>query len=373
METQLLCLQRNLQHCRLATDNLNKIIEEENTGILRIQEPYEIRNQIAGLPRRIKVFTAGEGRHRAAILENNKRVDTILLKQLSDVGAVVIETILGNKKVTMYFDINRCIGIDLVKIESIIQNAHDAGILIAMDSNARSSLWHDILNNGRGRTLEGFLLSQQLYILNKESYLSTFRSSRGKRNIDITVTNGRLLRAVVNWEISDQESCSDHSVIRYDIRQDPAPHLETDTGDVKYKVRKDDKKEFQENLTRLLERKLIETHNAGGTETLDKVLCTRVTNEPDVERLVEEFDEVLEAACISSFQSSRASNVKSIHKTVPWWSGELTIMRKRLNALRRSYQRTRGNEELRCHRKEQYTDAKAKVAAKIKKHLSWKE
>ena len=79
---------------------------------------------------------------------------------------------------------------------------------------------------------------------------------------------------------------------------------------------------------------------------MDKVLCTRVTIEPDIERLVEEFYEVLEAACRSSFRSSRATNAKSTHKTVPWWLGELTIMRKRLNVLKHRYQRTRGNEEL---------------------------
>jgi hypothetical protein len=97
---------------------------------------------------------------------------------------------------------------------------------------------------------------------------------------------------------------------------------------VKYKVRKDDKKAFEQNLIRLLEQKLTETHNAGGTETMDKVLCTRVTNKPDVECLVEKYYEVLEAACRSSFQSSRAANAKSTHKTMPWWSEELTIIRK---------------------------------------------
>jgi hypothetical protein len=132
------------------------------------------------LPRRLKIFTAGEGKHRAAILVNNKRVDKILLKQLSDEDAVVIELIFGNKKViiaSMYFDINRCIGIDLRKIEAI----QHAGILIAMDSNARSSTWHDILTNGRERTLEVFLISQQLYIMNEENYLTIFRNSRGKK------------------------------------------------------------------------------------------------------------------------------------------------------------------------------------------------
>jgi sugar/nucleoside kinase (ribokinase family) len=185
----------------LATDNLNKIIEEENTDILCIQQPYEIRNKLGGLSRRLKIFTAGEGKHQAAILVNNKRVDTILLKQLSDEDAVIIELIFDNKKAiiaSMYFDINQNIDIDLRKIEAIIQHAHDAAILIAMDSNARSSLWHDILTNGKGRMLEEFLMSRQLYIMNEESYLTTFPSSHGKSNKDITIRNDRLLSAVVD-------------------------------------------------------------------------------------------------------------------------------------------------------------------------------
>jgi sugar/nucleoside kinase (ribokinase family) len=147
----------------------------------------------------------------------NKRVNTVLLKQLSDEDADVIEYIFGNKRfiiASMYFDINRNIDIDLRKIEAITQHAHEAGLLIAVDCNARSCLWHDILTNGRGRMLEEFLTSQQLYIMNEESDLTTFRSSRGKSNIEITITNDRLLSAVVGWGITDQERCSDHSVMR---------------------------------------------------------------------------------------------------------------------------------------------------------------
>jgi hypothetical protein len=43
----------------------------------------------------------------------------------------------------MYFDINRQIDIDLLKIEAIIQHANDAGVLIAVD-NFRTTSWHDI-------------------------------------------------------------------------------------------------------------------------------------------------------------------------------------------------------------------------------------
>jgi len=54
-------------------------------------------------------------------------------------------------------------------------------------------------------------------------------------------------------------------------------------------------------------------------------------------------------------------------KAVPWWTVELTIMRKRLNVPRRRYQRTRDSEELREQGRSQYLEGKARYAATIKK------
>jgi FKBP-type peptidyl-prolyl cis-trans isomerase len=55
------------------------------------------------------------------------------------------------------------------------------------------------------------------------------------------------------------------------------------------------------------------------------------------------------------------------HKTVPWWMEELTIMRKRMNALRRRYQRTRNNTDLREQRRSQYLEGKARFSATKKR------
>jgi hypothetical protein len=115
---------------------------------------------------------------------------------LSDEDAVVTEIIYSELKIiiaSLYFDITRHIDSNLWKIEKIVQHAKGAGALIAIDSNSRSSSWHDIITNERGRNLEEFLLSEQLYILNEESLQTTFRSTQGASNIDITITNGRLL------------------------------------------------------------------------------------------------------------------------------------------------------------------------------------
>ena len=51
---------------------------------------------------------------------------------------------------------------------------------------------------------------------------------------------------------------------------------------MKYKVTKEGKEKFQSNLIRLTEQNLRDTHNAGGTETVDKILRTRAKKEQDL-------------------------------------------------------------------------------------------
>jgi hypothetical protein len=100
-----------------------------------------------------------------------------------------------------------------------------------------------------------------------------------------------------------------------------------------------------------------------------------VSDETDIEELIEEFHDIMRVACSKSFRTQRASKKTMSNKSVPWWTEELTIMRKRVNALRRRYQRTRNREELREQRKTQYLERKARYAATIKKEkiTSWEK
>jgi hypothetical protein len=72
-------------------------------------------------------------------------------------------------------------------------------------------------------------------------------------------------------------------------------------------VKKDNEEIFQGNLLRLAETKLCNIKKEGGTEDLDKTLCTCVSDETDIEKLIEEFHEVLKLACSKSFRTQRAS------------------------------------------------------------------
>jgi hypothetical protein len=44
---------------------------------------------------------------------------------------------------------------------------------------------------------------------------TTFHNRREKSNLYLTIVNNQLLKALTNWEIWDEESCSDHSVIKF--------------------------------------------------------------------------------------------------------------------------------------------------------------
>jgi hypothetical protein len=87
--------------------------------------------------------------------------------------------------------------------------------LIAMDSNSRSTVWHDNQTNSKGKTLEECLMSRYLHITNEESDLTTFQSRGASSNIDLTIVNKRLFKIFNDWEISKDESCSDHNIIKF--------------------------------------------------------------------------------------------------------------------------------------------------------------
>jgi hypothetical protein len=143
----------------------------------------------------------------------------------------------------------------------------------------------------------------------------------------------------------------------------------------RYLVKKENNAKFQENLTQLAKTKLCGLHNAETTEDLDTMLCARISEEADIEKSIEEFHFILKTACNKTYRKHRTSKKTTTHKSVPWWTEELTILRKRTNALRRRHQRTRNNDELRERRNMQYLKSKAKYAATIKRQKlrSWKE
>jgi len=89
------------------------------------------------------------------------------------------------------------------------------------------------------------------------------------------------------------------------------------------------------------------SHHLEGLEKIDQELCNKTNFYEDVDELIDTAFPCITAACNTAFKVSRG--VKHLIKktTVSWWTEELTVLRKRTNALRRRYQRTTNNENLR--------------------------
>jgi hypothetical protein len=120
---------------------------------------------------------------------------------------------------------------------------------------------------------------------------------------------------------------------------------------------------------------MCETSCEEEEKDLDEYISSRIANIEDVEDAVNKFSDAVTKACNKSFKISRATTKPKNKRTVPWWTEDLTISRKRVNAFRRKYQRTRNNDNLRDQRKTDYQIEKAKHQAKIKntKIQSWKQ
>jgi hypothetical protein len=156
-------------------------MEEEGTDTACIQEPNTIGDKIGGMQHFLTVLTFWERKKRAAIIINNKNIDTLLITQISDEDLTVMETNAGNARfviASIYFDIERPIEVDLNKTHAIITYAKDTGIISAIDSNARSTTWHDSLANKRGKVMEEFIISMHLHIGKEESQYTNL--SRGE-------------------------------------------------------------------------------------------------------------------------------------------------------------------------------------------------
>jgi hypothetical protein len=232
----------------------------------------------------------------------------------------------------MYFDITEKIERELDKMEKILDFTKENGLLIAVDSNSRSTTWHDSQTNKTGKILEEYIISRNIHIMNEESDQTTFQSRRGRSNIDVTIVNNQLLNALQNWEISAEESCSDHNFIKFDLRQDTYHDTQYSYTGYRYVVTDGNLKKFDSNLSRLVATTF--RTGKGDTLNLNRALALQVKEANDIERAVELIQEALILSCSKSFKKRNSTKTVN-HESVPWWTKEPTLIRKRTNDLRR--------------------------------------
>ena len=71
--------------------------------------------------------------------------------------------------------------------------------------------------NQRGKTLEEFLICNDLYVLNEATETPKLQSNRESSHIDLTIANSRLVRFVSDWICGEEKSGSDHNIVNFKI------------------------------------------------------------------------------------------------------------------------------------------------------------
>lgn len=218
-QTTIKCAQLNLHHLRTATYNLTQIITQNNTDVSFVQEPYMVQNNVAGFPKSFRIFANGGDRKKSAIIINNNNIDAIAVRQLSNEDTTLLELRHGDLNfygAILYLPIDRDIERDVESIDKIVQHTKGEGIVISVDSNSRSKLWHDTITNQRGKSLEEYILTHDLFLMNEETGTPIFESMRGRSWIDLTLCNNTLAQKTSGWTCGE-ESCADHKIIFFNI------------------------------------------------------------------------------------------------------------------------------------------------------------
>jgi hypothetical protein len=111
------------------------------------------------------------------------------------------------------------------------------------------------------------------------------------------------------------------------------------------------------------------------TTTKDNAIHHKVKQCTDIGTVIKEFISAITEACDTIFQVSKPSKRTNKQRSVPRWTRELTILRKKSLALRRRYQRTKADANLRQERRLQYLEGNRTYQTKLReeKIRSWKE
>jgi hypothetical protein len=142
--------------------------------------------------------------------------------------------------------------------------------------------------------MEDFVASHQLHIINEERTLTTFQSSRGKSNIDLTIANNKMLANIQKWDISEEESASDHNIIKFNITLDKAEGIVLDDPGHRLKIKEHQYTEFYEKFQRNASVTFQIEDRGRSNEDLDEVLSQKLEAIRDIQKFTKKLEEAIQ-------------------------------------------------------------------------------
>ena len=293
----------------------------KNTDIAVIQEPYFTRNNTTPSTHynpgdRIVKPTTAEPKVAINIYNAEYGVMQIECGNTPHVMAVnICHDSLNFYIINAYFQYagDRDEILDTLE-ETLLKIGPSRNVLICADLNAKSPLWNSTTRDTNGRNIEEFLFRHNLRVANTPWHPPTFVSSMGSSYIDATFVTQNFEKCIQNWKVIEGYSISDHNAIKFEIKNNKPQAAPTSLGPPRFNLRKAD--------WNLLNCEIKSNFDPDTNKTLQ-------TAHP--ENAVEIFGEKIRKTCITSIKTHFTGG-----KKVPWWSEELTSLRRRLTQARKS-------------------------------------
>ena len=119
------------------------------------------------------------------------------------------------------------------------------------------------------------------------------------------------------WEISAEESCSDHNILKYNIGIANSFNYVHNYQGTRCIVKEDKYNRFDRKLVQETLKIFNNINFKGGVEELDLNLSTIASKEKDLETFVDTFTEALQSACKKTFKTINTENKTKKNKSVP--------------------------------------------------------
>ena len=357
-------LQINMQRSRTVTCEVAGRLLSGDTDVVLMQEPYNVRGKLHGIGTKSTVITGcqrGETAQAAIAI----RGDTYTVLKMTHLSGthVTCAQITGKfgslYLVSQYFQYSDDLETGLQELGRILDELRGQRVVVGADVNAVSPLWDFRTGGGsrraarRGDRMEAFIASRGLVVVNRPGNLTTYSSSAGQSNIDVTLATPSAHAMIRAWRVRDDWTTSDHRAI--EVKLGPVPGHEPGpdhTG--RFVTLRADWERFDAELSD--ERRVA---------LRDAV----IESAEDVEMAAARMERAIVSACHSSMPTK-----KWRARALPGWTPELTDRKKAVYRCRRAFQAEHDADE-RAVKRETYLKLAREYrgAVKAARMNSWKD
>lgn len=321
-------LQLNMRRSIVVTGEVRSLVSPKRLDVLLLQE-LNVRKRgqafaFIGLGTGMRVAAVTADRPWAAVAVCNPAFQILLISQLSTTHCACAEVRAPGFSfyaVSCYFQYSEEIEEHLRHLAKVFRFLRGERILVGMDANARSPLWGDRKLDEKGAKLQEFIRACGCNIINVAGQPPTYWTSWGSSHIDVTLASPSMTQFIGDWKVRADWTSSDHRSVDIRLRVPRVKGEERRTQNARFDTNRADWERFATNVLELANSRLE---------------LAQLESAEEVDRFANLFTGVLVDSCIETMPKKR-----QFRKSNPWWTKELTILKKTVYRKRRDIQKER--------------------------------